>query len=204
MADGDFTLAELKAKFNLTIVEKVGIFKKANPIPPSSPILQSILDRNVPLALAINTEKARSEMIIAPILLELFSLFEGKISLFSGSEFNVDKALGLNGFIDFLISLSPEQLYIESPVAIIVEAKKEDLNQAIPQCIAAMLGAMRFNESHGQSILPIYGVVTTGNLWKFLLLEENRVTIDLNEYYISPIESLLGVLSYAIAGKSEK
>ena len=44
----------------------------------------------VDLALAVNTEKARSEFIIAPVLLELWRALAGSFGLFSGVEFDVD------------------------------------------------------------------------------------------------------------------
>jgi hypothetical protein len=77
------------------------------------------------LALAINTEKSRSEMIAAPILLEFRDLAVPSISLFSGRPFNVDKEKGLTGVCDFIISRSPEQLFIKAPVIVVAEAKNE-------------------------------------------------------------------------------
>ena len=59
--------------------------------------------------------------------MELVVLMNHQIGLFSGNDFTVDPAAGLNGWVDFLISLSPEQLEIEAPVAVIVEAKKQEL-----------------------------------------------------------------------------
>jgi hypothetical protein len=58
----------------------------------------------------VGSEKARSEFIIAPFLVELKDLVKDEISIFSGKEFNVDKELGLNGVCDFLISKSSDQL----------------------------------------------------------------------------------------------
>jgi hypothetical protein len=75
-----------------------------------SPLLQMLLEENVPLALAINTEKARSELIVTPILLEVWRLMRREISLFSGIEFNVAPDRGLNGVCDFILSRSPMQL----------------------------------------------------------------------------------------------
>jgi len=64
------------------------------------------------LALAINTEKAHSELIVINILLELKTQLNDCISLFSGIDFTVDKERGLNGFYNFIVSNSPEQLYL--------------------------------------------------------------------------------------------
>jgi hypothetical protein len=132
-------------------------------------------------------------MIICPILLEVKDIFQQQISLFSGNDFTVDPSLGLNDTCDFLISRSPEQLFIEAPTVIVVEAKKEDLNGGLGQCVAEMLAAQRFNEKN-DNVNTIYGCVTTGNLWKFLKLEEQTITIGLREYPLPPIEEILGIL----------
>jgi len=150
----------------------------------------------VPLAIAINTEKARSELIIANFLVELRKLFDHQVSLFSGIEFNVDKEKNLNGFCDFIISASPEQLMLNAPVVTIVEAKNENIIGGLGQCIAEMVAANIFNvKEHNDEILKVYGVVTTGTTWKFLSLESDIVYIDLSEFYIDRPGKILGVLS---------
>ena len=146
------------------------------------------------LALALNTEKARSEMLICPILLEIKEISTSSISLFSGNDFTVDISIGLSGVCDFLISLSSEQLFLEAPAVVIVEAKKEDLNAGLGQCVAEMIAAQRFNENNHTSIPIIYGTVTTGDRWKFLKIENQTVTIGLIEYTLPPLEQILGIL----------
>ncbi|MFM7370369.1 MAG: hypothetical protein ACKO2Z_21785, partial [Sphaerospermopsis kisseleviana] len=126
MAYSDFKLQEVVNKFSLKIIEKVDLFANT-PEKECSVILDTMLKTNVPLALAINTEKARSEMIIAPVLIEIKNQFTEEISLFSGVDFNVEPEQGLNGVCDFIISKSPEQLFINAPVVTIVEAKNENI-----------------------------------------------------------------------------
>src|SRR4051794_32757832 len=128
MTDREFSLDELKQRFGLRVAEGPDVFADTPPA-EATPRLRETLAENLPLALAISTEKARSELIIAPILVELRRQFGRKISLFSGVEFIVDEAQGLNGVCDFLLSLSPEQLTIESPVVAVVEAKNENMKQ---------------------------------------------------------------------------
>ena len=123
---------------------------------------------NLPLATAINTEKSRSEFLIAPILAELRRLANYQISLFSGTEFNVDKEKGLVGYCDYLISFSKEQYFVRSPIMAIVEAKNENIKNGLGQCIAEMIAAQRFNEQEGNEITENYGVITSGTIWKFL------------------------------------
>jgi hypothetical protein len=59
-----------------------------------------------------NSEKARSELIIAPILVDLRRQLNEQISLFSGVDFTVDETKGLNGTCDFIITQSPEILIV--------------------------------------------------------------------------------------------
>ena len=70
MAYSDFTLARFKKAFHLLVEEQVDLFAAAEPVAPSD-FLDRTLAETVELALAINTEKARYELIIAPLLLEV-------------------------------------------------------------------------------------------------------------------------------------
>lgn len=201
MSYSDFDIKKVKDELQIKIVEQNGIFSKIEEVDVSD-ILTFVLDDNVPLALAINTEKARSELIISDVLVELRRKFDRKISLFSGVEFNVDKDRGLNGYCDFIISRSPEQLIIDSPVITIVEAKNENIVGGIGQCIAEMVAAKIFNERENDSIEFIYGAVTSGSAWKFLRLENDTVYIDLREYYVENVNKIVGILSAMVAQKA--
>lgn len=125
--------------------------------PPVSPsaTLVTLLQEQVDLAVAITTEIARSELIIAPVLLEVRRQSQTPISLFSGSDCTVDPAQGLTGICDFILSKNPEQLFIRVPVMPIMEAKNENLNSGFAQCIAAMIAAQFFNQQENNHILTI-------------------------------------------------
>jgi hypothetical protein len=73
MSYSGFTLEGLKKQFGLTIQEELEIFSGITLVNPS-PFLAETLTENIPLALGIDTEKARSEMIVTPILIELRKL----------------------------------------------------------------------------------------------------------------------------------
>ncbi|OBQ39053.1 MAG: hypothetical protein AN487_05685 [Anabaena sp. CRKS33] len=197
MAYSDFKLSEIIQKFELTLNEVSGLFGDIPEEEPSN-LLTTILKENVDLAVSINTEKARSEMIISPILLEVRRKLNNEISLFSGVDFNVDNQQGLNGFCDFLISLSKEQLFIRAPVITLVESKNENLKLGLAQCIAEMLAAQLFNQQKQNAIKIVYGAVTIGTIWQFLKLEDKTISIDLTEYYIKDVKKILGILISAI------
>jgi hypothetical protein len=193
MAYSDFTFSKVKEAFQLTVDEKTNLFANTSKVKPSQ-ILTTLLQENLSFAIAIGTEKARSEFIIAQILSEVRRQLNYKISLFSGSEFTVDRDRGLTGFCDFLLSSSEEQLEITAPVVIIIEAKREDIFGGVGQCIAAMVAAQIFNAQQRNEIPIIYGVVTSGTNWRFLKLDKNLVQIDAVEYYISEVDKILGIL----------
>ena len=201
MAYSNFTLETVEKEFGLELVEHAGIFAEIEPVNLSAE-LTNVLARNVPLATTINTEKARSEMIISPLLVELREQFDRKISLFSGVDFNVDAENGLTGVCDFLISLSPRQSYIEAPAIVLVEAKNLDLKLGMGQCVAEMLAAQRFNAEKGNDISCIYGASTTGTDWKFLKLEGKFLHIDMGTYQVAQCEKLLGIFSCMVTQKA--
>ncbi len=198
MPYSNFTrVEELRDQFGLTITSLAPLYPHT-PEVTVPPLLADTLKENIPLALNINTEKAHSELIIAPVLVAVRRLLDRQISLFSGMEFNVDDAHGLSGYCDFLLSYSADQVFLTAPVACIVEAKNENIRSAYPQCIAEMVAAQRFNTSNGNAIPWILGVVTTGSNWKFLHLEDQTVSIDFDEFLISQIGKILGIFVEAI------
>lgn len=205
MSYSEFSLAKVKEKFQLTTVEKVGIFSDIPELPASN-LLVEILSYHQPIALGSNSEKARSEFIIAPILVDLRRQLREQINLFSGVDFTVDETQGLNGVCDFIITKSPEILVVTAPVITVVEAKKENINAGLGQCAAEMIAAQIFNQQcEGKSnetvtnIKTIYGVVTTGSIWQFLKLQEQTLSIDLREYYLKDVNKILGILASSIS-----
>jgi hypothetical protein len=201
MPYSDFTVKKVQEVFQVQLHETTGLFSGLPQKEASSHLLET-LKENVPLATSINTEKARSELIIAPILVEIKKQHKGDLSLFSGVELTVDRDKELNGFCDFLLSRSSEQLYVRSPIVMIVEAKNENIMSGLGQCIAEMIAARIFNEQEGESIDRSYGVITSGNLWKFLKLEGQDVHIDLDDYGIKELTGILGILSAMVELKA--
>lgn len=202
MAYSDFTLVKARNAFGLTLDETRNLFRDVVEVKPSD-LLQKVLAENLTLATAINSEKARSEFLIAPILSEVRRQLNYRIGLFSGTEFNVDPAQGLSGFCDFILSASSEQYFISAPVLTVIEAKNENIIAGLGQCAATMVAAQIFNQT-GSDIKVIYGAVTTGTSWKFLTLEQNILCIDAIEYYINAVDKILGILLQPFEGSLSK
>ena len=195
MAYSDFTtIAKVRESFDLTVEEPLNLFADIPEVLPSS-YLQTTLNENVSLATAINTEKARAELIIAPILLEVRRKFNFQVGFFSGSEFNVDVAVGLNGYCDYILTALKDSYEIRAPVITLTEAKNESIKSGLGQCIAEMVAAQLFNQRNGEQIESIYGAVTTGTDWKFLQLTDSTISIDKRDYFINEVSQILGILT---------
>jgi len=201
MPYSSFTIRKVQKDFSVEIIEKTDLFSGTESREISNHLKETLAD-NVSLAAAINTEKARSELIIAPVLIEIRKMFNKKISFFSGIEMNVDKERDLTGFCDFIISQSPEQLFLNAPVITVVEAKNENIMSGLGQCAAEMIASRIFNEQEGTILSKIYGVITSGNIWKFLKLEDNKIYIDLDDYSIKEVSKVVGILCSMIEQKA--
>lgn len=197
MSYSEFSLAELQSRFAIALTENQSLYQDISSAALSDMFAQ-LLAYYVPLATAIDTEKARSEFIIAPLLAEVRRMLREQISIFSGIDFPVDASMGLKGICDFLVSRSPEQLYIKAPIITVVEAKNDRITQGIPQCIAEMIAVNLYNMQQNNTVSPIYGVVTTGSIWKFLSLQADTVAIDRDEYHISSAPKIVGIFLHMI------
>jgi hypothetical protein len=124
MAYSDFTMQSVKK-----------MFPHSGALEPSG-WLQETLTLSVKLALSSSSKKARSEFIIAPILLELERRNEDKFAIFSGERLDVDNEHGLKGECDFILSKGPVSSTIQVPIFALVEAKKNDIKEGLGQCIA--------------------------------------------------------------------
>jgi hypothetical protein len=196
MAYNNFTLETVKHQFGLNLIDSS--FCELLPHVNPQPEFLTIFRQWLPLAQRAKSEKAKSELLVSPILTEVKRLTGEQIQLFSGEEFNVDRERGLNGFCDFLLSRSMAPYVIEAPIVMLVEAKKGELDVGLGQCVAEMFAAQLFNENAGKVTMTMYGCVTSGKLWQFLKLEGKDVTIDTNEYSVTPVERILGIFKWMV------
>jgi hypothetical protein len=125
-----------------------------------------------------NNEKAKSERLVSPILLEVQASFATQINFFSGEEINIDPKQNLSGPCDFFFALNPPSMLLETPIISITEAKDEDLEWGLAQCIAQVYAANILNKQEHKTIPTLYGCATTGDVWQFFKLENSIVSID--------------------------
>jgi hypothetical protein len=155
------------------------------------------------MQLSLLSEKSRSEFIVAPILLAARELSGNRFAIYSGQRLDVDPERGLTGECDFILSASDPVLPLQAPIATIVEAKKNDIESGLGQCIAQMVAADRFNQSNGQSGARVFGCVTTGEAWQFLRLDGAEALLELRRYYIDNVGLILAAIQ-AVADEFRK
>jgi hypothetical protein len=190
LAYSEFTLETIERQLAVTTQEK-DLFPKLPAI--SVPDwLPELLARGTRLALI--TEKSRSEFIVVPILLAARELSGDRFSIFSGQRLDVDLEKGLVGECDFILTIGPALPPLHAPVMTVVEAKKNDVEAGLGQCIAQMVAARQFNEAAGRKTAPVYGCVTSGETWQFLRLAGPTALLDRPRYYLDNVERILSVL----------
>lgn len=205
MVYNDFTLETVVEAFQLEIVETLGLFSDIEPIIPH-PHFTTDIEKRVQLAFAVNTHKAKSEFVISYIFFELWVHLDRRATLFSGIEFNVDPEKGLTGMCDFFISLDPLPSIVGAPISLFVKVpdisgKDEPHIIGLGACVAEMLAAQRFNAEKENDLPCIYGAATTGTVWQFLKLEEQKLYIDRAVYSIGQCDKILGILASMVEQK---
>ena len=196
MAYRDFTLKDLDKKFGI-INQLVPLFdlSKIEKITPSEWLNLSL---TLGQQMRPTTEKAKSEVIVTPILLDLKNRNNNFFNIFSGNILKVDKERGLNGECDFILSVNTKSYIIDTPIISLVEAKNDVLSLGIGQCAAQMYAAKLQNEDDGKPLDVIYGCVTTARDWQFMKLENNQLLIDEKVYFIENLETILGIFQHII------
>ena len=197
MSYSQFSLQRVQADFKVKVGIVPGLFGNiaASEMPAQ---LAWTINNYLPVATGNVSEKARSELLIAPMLAEVWRRCSTRISLLSGVEFNVDDAAELNGSCDFLFTRGTQMMWVADPVLTVVEAKRENLIDGMGQCAAEMVAAQRFNAASASKIDVIYGCVSTGTLWKFLKLNGSELSIDSGEYPIADAGRILGILLHCV------
>ncbi len=179
MAYADFTLDKVQEDFGLSAAPR------------------SLFGRDV----SVFSEKSRGEFIVAPILLTCRDLVKRSFSIYSGVRLDADAKRGLIGECDFILAPKPPIPVVQAPLMVIMEAKKNDIEEGLGQCAAQLVGARIFNERHQESVNPLYGCVTTGETWQFLQLDGACLYVDTDRYFLVEVDKILGILTAIMAAR---
>lgn len=199
MAYADFSIESIAGELGLSIGTG-DLFAGLRPAPVPPWLRDSLArgSRQFP-----QSEKARSEFIVAPILLACQDQAAGPVSIQSGVRLDVDPARGLVGECDFILSATAPLPGLRAPLVTILEAKKHDIEAGIWQCFAQMVGARIFNERAGQPVEAVFGCVTNGEAWQFLRLGGPLAEIDSRRFYIDDVGSILAAFGTILGRRAD-
>jgi hypothetical protein len=190
MAFSDYkNLAQVQEEYQIKYQEENFISEKFIDI---SPTFIVELDFNLGCMDAFSSEAARCELVIFPILREVYKNYYSKTALWVQKPFAFDAKL--NGTADYLLSQKSElgKTILGLPLLILVEAKRNDFEQGWGQCLAEMVAADHLNQ-HQRAV---YGIVTDGKLWEFGRLQNQVFTKNIASYTITNLEGLFCCLNY--------
>lgn len=193
MGYSDYTFEKIRSKFGIEN-RKADLAFVVEPQEPTDTLKEHLKYMK---SLNLRSEKARSEAIVFPLLLDIRKRNNDFFTIYSGDNLNINK--DLRGKCDFILAKDVNSYDIDYPIIQIVEAKKHDIEDlGVPQCAAQLIGARLFNQKNDIELKKIYGCATTGKLWQFLLLEGNTIYVDDKQYVLDNLTELLGVFQYII------
>lgn len=102
----------------------------------------------------------------------------------------------LIGNVDYAIA--PNRRYFSGPILCIVEAKKDDFEQGLAQCLVEMQACHWCNTQAGR-VIPVFGVVTNGTTWYFYQHLPSGEVYESLPYATGQLEMVLSFLRYVFA-----
>ncbi len=141
------------------------------------------------------SEWAVCENLIYPVLDEVIQNYAEYITIWSHVPLYHDgKLLGIP---DYLIAKrSPLSIHVmDTPLAMIMEAKRNDFDLGWGQCLAAMHAAQTLN---GDPQRVIYGGASDGFIWRFGKLQDQTFTRNVQDYTLSRLDELFAALNHVL------
>ena len=194
MAYSNYSLEQIEEKFGVKN-QIMSIFPDIKPLIKSDWLEQTLA---IASTVPTRTEKAKSELFVMPLLLELRKRNDNFFTIYSGENLVADKKVGLTGECDFIISKEIKSFSMNYPILQVVEAKKHDIELGLGQCAAQLLGAKIFNEKRKVILPVIYGCVTNKSEWQFLKLQDDIIYVHDYVFPYGEIDKILGVFQYII------
>ncbi|HEY9597306.1 MAG TPA: hypothetical protein V6D33_06510 [Cyanophyceae cyanobacterium] len=113
-----------------------------------------------------------------------------RLKIWKGAQLESDR---LAGYVDYLVA--ERKRFLDIPMLCIIEAKKDDFEQGLAQCLVEMQ-ACQWNNQQQHHIIDVLGIVTNGEGWRFYKLAIDGQGYETPLYSIGDMERLLGRLRY--------
>ena len=182
-----FTLAE--AYQQLKLAKLISWELTIEPVAPT-PFFDQRMERLKRFDLRIYEESKK--LLIDAICEEALENFK-TLKIWKGASLEAEAT---GGYVDYLIT--EDRDYLEAPFLCVVEAKRDDFEQGLAQCLVEMQACQWRNQKIGRNI-TIFGIVTNGEGWKFYRLELTGQVYETVLYSLQDISILLGVLTFVFS-----
>lgn len=189
MAFSDYkNLEQVQQEFQIRYQEEDFVPEKWIDVPA---LFLNEFDFNLTVMDAFSSEAARCELVIFPVIREIYKYYSDKAALWVQKSFAADGKL--NGTPDYMLSRKSHlgKTILDTPLVLLAEAKRNDFEQGWGQCLAELVAADCLNTSSR----PVYGIVTDGKLWEFGRLHHQIFTKNTAIYTITDLEKLFSVLN---------
>ena len=198
MAFSDYkTVAQVQKEYNIKYLE--ADFIEITDLKPSDFFVKELKfsEQNMDI---YTSESSRCENVIYPILREVYKSFVDRYTLWSHKSITYDTKL--NGTPDYLFSTKSElgKTVLGFPIIVVVEAEKNDFSEGWGQCLAELIAVQKLNKAEE---LPVYGIVTDGELWQFGKLVSNEFTKSKLRITITDLDKIFGTISFLLSSKRE-
>ena len=187
MAFASFTCVDdVVKKYKLTYIHN-RLLPPDPTAPPLSEAFREELEFNLQMLPIGRSEIGAGEVLLFPILREVWKPFAKDLALFTHEGLTFDD--DLTGIPDYFVCKVSEygRTIPDIPVLLIAETKLDDFEKAWGQCSAAMLAAQKLNRTPE---LPVYGIATNGSSWQFGVLDGRVLTVDPNAVALATLDVL--------------
>ena len=185
------SIAQVQETFDIKYIEEDYLQYDAN-IEPSPAFLEEFAFNQQHIDV-FASETARCENVIYPILRDVYKKYADSFSLWSHKSITYDAQL--SGTPDYLISTKSAlgKTVLGTPIIVVVEAKRNDFIEGWGQCLAELVAIQRIN---GDDLMPVYGIVTDGEMWQFGKLAEALFTRNRTPLSIGELQKVFGAIGY--------
>jgi hypothetical protein len=142
------------------------------------------------------SESAVCEALLYPVLWEVAECYRNElvvwshVTLYEGNE--------ILGVPDYLVAKrSPLGVQVlDTPYAMIIDAKKNDFDAGWGQCLAGLHAAQRLNGDSGRLL---YGGVSDGFRWDFAKLQGRTLIRHGRSFQLQDLDELMAALNHVLA-----
>lgn len=192
-----YTIHQLREIFHV-MVNHENLFAKLSPSDNTYPDLQRRLDLSVLRIKSVtaDNEATRKGLLVTPVVSE--ACFLNNLGLFLEKEISVppdrmpDLPHQLNGNCDYALSM--DMFDFIYPVIAVIEAKPRELSKGLGQCLSELVATLTLFDQQQE----VYGIITDGEVWEFLLLSGDTMTLDHQNYHVSHVSDILDRIGYIV------